>query len=322
MRRRANEPCFCGSGAKLKRCHLDRRALARPLVELGLVGPRREVPTSIIRPPYVDGGRMGPATVQIHDQASLARLRIACRIAAEVLLETAAAVAPGVSTDELDEIAHAAYIARGAYPSTLGYKGFPKSVCTSVNEVICHGIPDSRALRDGDVVNIDVTAYAEGMHGDTSATIVVGQGHPTVLQLVDTTRRATLEGIRAIAPGRPLRAVAEAIVPFVDQYGYDIIAEYGGHGIGSVFHAAPHVNHTIEPRDRALFQVGMSLTVEPMLTSGEATFHQAPDGWTEFADDGLPSAQFEHTVIVTDCGVEILTVTADGRTAVGTLDER
>ncbi len=322
MRLKVNEPCFCGSGAKLKRCHLDRRRLARAPVTIGAVSPRRSVPESIVRPPYVNGGRIGAAAAQIHDPESLGRLRVACQIAAEVLLETAAAVAPGVTTDHLDAVAHAAYVARGAYPSTLGYRGFPKSICTSVNEVICHGIPDDRPLQSGDIVNVDVTAYWSGMHGDTSATVLVGDVDASTAQLVETTRLATLAGIAAVAPGRPVRAIAEAIVPFVDQYGYDIIAEYGGHGIGAVFHASPHINHTIEPRDRALLKPWMSITIEPMLTSGVATFHQGPDGWTEFADDGLPSAQFEHTVVVTDTGVEILTIAHDGRSVVGSLPVR
>ena len=293
--------------------------LERTPVIIGAVSPRRAVPDSIVRPPYVSGGRIGPGAAQIHDPESLAALREACRIAAEVLIEAAAAVAPGVTTDHIDAVAHAAYIARGAYPSTLGYRGFPKSICTSVNEVICHGIPDDRPLQAGDIVNIDVTAYRSGMHGDTSATVLVGDVEASTAKLVETTRLATLMGIAAIAPGRPLRAIAEAIVPYVDQFGYDIITEYGGHGIGRVFHASPHVNHTIEPRDRALLKPWMSITVEPMITSGVPTFHQGHDGWTEFADDGLPSAQFEHTVVVTDSGVEILTLTSDGRSLVGTL---
>ncbi len=319
MRLRVNEPCFCGSGAKLKRCHLDRRRLVRAPVTIGLVSPRRAVPDSVARPSYVDGGRIGPSTAQIQDAESLVRLREACQVAADVLLETAAAVAPGVTTDQLDSVAHAAYLSRRAYPSTLGYRGFPKSICTSVNEVICHGIPDDRPLQAGDIVNIDVTAFKNGMHGDTSATVLVGDVDASTAQLVETARLATLAGIAAIAPGRPVRAIAEAIVPYVDAFGYDIIAEYGGHGIGRVFHGSPHVNHTIEPRDRALLKPWMSLTVEPMLTSGVPTFHQGHDGWTEFADDGLPSAQFEHTIVVTESGVEILTVTADGRSLVGTL---
>ncbi|MCB0994485.1 MAG: type I methionyl aminopeptidase [Acidimicrobiales bacterium] len=315
-RQRSNDPCWCGSEVKYKRCHGERAALARSTVSLGQVSPPRDVPAHIARPPYLRGERTSGAGPQVQDAASLERLRHACRIAAEVLLEAGAAVEPGVTTDELDAIAHAAYVRQGAYPSTLGYKGFPKSVCTSVNGVICHGIPDDRPLAPGDIVNVDVTAYAEGMHGDTSATFVVGDVDRAVLALVETTREATLRGIRSIAPGRLLSAIGDAIEPFAASRGFGVVREYGGHGIGEVFHAAPHVDHVRTARREFVFVPGMSLTVEPMLTSGRPEFAQAADGWTEAVLDAMPSAQFEHTVVVTDVGVEILTVTADGASAV------
>jgi methionyl aminopeptidase len=180
-----------------------------------VIGPIRAVDASITRPPYVGTGRRSPpSSRQIIAGDALVRLRNACRVAAEVLVEAGAAVAPGVTTDELDAIAHAAYVARGAYPSTLGYGTYTKSVCTSVNEIVCHGIPDDRPLRDGDIVNIDVTAYIDGMHGDTSATFAVGGfdalDEPT-RALVETTREATLAGIAAVAPGRPLRDIGRAV---------------------------------------------------------------------------------------------------------------
>ncbi|MDH4143999.1 MAG: type I methionyl aminopeptidase [Acidimicrobiia bacterium] len=319
-RLRTSAPCWCGSGQKFKRCHGARRALARPPVRLGNVGPRREVPAHIVRPDYLPSGDPPPRPgFQIQTHESLERLRVASQVAAEVLIVTGAAVAPGVTTDELDEIAHLAYIERGAYPSTLGYRGFPKSICTSVNGVICHGIPDDRPLQTGDIVNVDVTAYIEGMHGDTSATFAVGRLDEPTATLIETTRLATLRGIAAIAPGRPFRGIAEAIEPFVESRGFGIVREYGGHGIGAVFHAAPHVNHSISPGDDETFVEGMTLTVEPMLTSGGSSFTQAADGWTEHIDDGLASAQFEHTVVVTATGVEILTLDANGDSPVGTL---
>ena len=316
MRFRSNDACWCGSGAKLKRCHLERRALVRPSVHIGTVGPWREVPAQVVRPPYVIDGMVHPdSRPQILTGERLERMRHAGRVGAEVLAETVAAAGPGVTTDQLDAVAHAAYVARGAYPSTLGYHDFPKSICTSVNEVVCHGIPDDRPLQDGDIVNIDVTAYFDGMHGDTSATVAIGTVTPQAAALIEVTRVATLAGIAAIAPGRPLQAIAEAVVQVADAHGYGIVAEYGGHGIGEVFHAGPHVNHTIVPRDQTVLVPGMTITVEPMLTTGRPGFHQADDGWTEILDDGMQSAQFEHTVVVTEDGVEILTVRADGSSA-------
>jgi len=308
---RSNSPCWCGAKTKYKRCHGDRRLLQRDRVEIGVVSPPREVPDHITRPDYVTTGAVGtPRTFQIQDDTSLPRLRHACRVAAEVLEETGRAVAPGVTTDEIDAVAHAAYLSRGAYPSDLHYNGFTKSVCTSVNGVICHGIPDDRPLEDGDIVNIDVTAYIDGMHGDTSATFLVGDVDEPTRALVETTREAMLVGIAAVRPGEPLKRIGEAIEPFARSRGFTVVRQYGGHGIGETFHAAPHINHHIDRSDDQPFLPGMSFTVEPMLLSGNTTFTQQPDGWTEHIDDAMPSAQFEHTVVVTDTGAEILTVIA------------
>ncbi len=287
---------------------------------VGRVLPVRSVPETIPRPDYVSRGRVGtPTGRQIQDQQSLERLRTACTVAAEVLSVTGEAVEPGVTTAELDAVAHAAYVERGAYPSTLGYKGFTKSICTSVNGVICHGIPDSRPLEEGDIVNIDVTAFVEGMHGDTSATFAVGRVNDATRALIETTREATLRGIAAVRPGEPLRRIGEAIEPFAASRGFGVIREYGGHGIGATFHADPHINHTVVPSDTARFEVGMSFTVEPMLTAGRPVYHQADDGWTEHTDDSMISAQFEHTVVVTSDGAEILTVTREGLSPAGIL---
>lgn len=318
----ANDRCWCGSGAKYKRCHGDARALSRPRVEIGAVSPMREVPAHIARPDYVAEGRVRTSrALQIHDADGLARMRHAGAVAAEVLTRTCAAVSPGVTTDELDAVAHAAYVELGAYPSTLGYNGFPKSICTSVNGVLCHGIPDDRPLAEGDIVNIDVTAFAGGVHGDTSATVGVGEVSPIVRDLIDTTREATLRGIAAIRPDEPLQLCAEAIEPFARSRGYSVIREYGGHGIGITFHATPHVSHHIDRTERTIVRRGMTFTVEPMLATGSTRFTTAPDGWTERMDDHLPTAQFEHTVLVTDHGVEILTLTGSGTSPAGTLQD-
>ena len=321
MRLKSNDPCWCGSGIKHKRCHGDGRVLDRKPVRPGTVSPPRSVPDRITRPDYVTTGTIAtPRSPQIQDAESLERLRRACAVGAEVLIRTGAQVAVGVTTEELDAFAHDVYVELGAYPSDLLYRGFTKSICTSVNGVICHGIPDDRPLEDGDIVNIDVTAYIDGMHGDTSATFHAGTAVGALAGLVDTTREATLRGIAAIRPDEPLQRIAEAIEPFAESRGYSVIREYGGHGIGATFHADPHVSHHIDRHDDVIVVPGMTFTVEPMLTSGRPTFHQAADGWTEHADDNRASAQFEHTVLVTDTGAEILTVTSDGHTAAGTLD--
>ncbi|MPY92551.1 MAG: type I methionyl aminopeptidase [Acidimicrobiia bacterium] len=286
----------------------------------GIVSPPRPVPEGIARPPYVGRpGPSGPAGVQRHRGSDLERLRHAGAVAAEVLASAGAAVAPGVTTDELDGVAHDTYVRLGAYPSTLGYKGYPKSICTSVNEVVCHGIPDDRPLVAGDIVNVDVTAYVDGVHGDTSATFTVGEVDPPTAGLVELTRVATLLGIAAVGPGEHLSAIAEAIEPFAVDHGLEVVRDWGGHGIGAVFHAAPHVNHGIERGRTIRLEPGVTFTVEPMLTAGTSRHHLWADDWTVVTDDLLPSAQFEHTVIVTEDGVEILTLTPEGRSAVGDL---
>ncbi|MCU1360046.1 MAG: map, partial [Ilumatobacteraceae bacterium] len=289
----------------------------RAPVHRGRVEPPRAVPAGIARPPYVASGRVvRQPGFEILRGADLTAMRAACRVAAEVLIDAGRAVAPGVTTAELDEVAHTAYISRGAYPSTLGYQGFTKSVCTSVNEVVCHGIPDSRPLVEGDIVNIDVTAYLEGFHGDTSATFCVGEVDSAMRALIDATRDATLAGIRAVRRGGELRAIGRAVESVAIPRGYGIVSKYGGHGIGRVFHADPHVHHTDVRQATTRFEPGMCFTVEPMLTAGSSRLEQWSDGWTEVTSDGLPSAQFEHTVVVTEIGFEILTVTADGTSAV------
>jgi methionyl aminopeptidase len=276
----------------------------------------RAVPSSIERPQYVGDLVRSLRRSQIFDTTGLERMRVAGRIAAEVLLATGRAVRPGVTTDDLDGIAHDTYISLGAYPSTLGYGTYTKSICTSVNEVVCHGIPDDRPLQPGDIVNVDVTAYVDGVHGDTSATFAVGELDDPTEALVRTTCEATLHGISAAGPGRELRVIGRAIETYALARGYGVVRDYGGHGIGEVFHADPHIHH-VEVRDDTMQLVpGMCFTVEPMLTAGTHRHEDWADGWTVVTEDRLPSAQFEHTVAVTDDGVEILTVTAGGDTAV------
>jgi methionyl aminopeptidase len=315
----ANDPCWCGSGQKYKKCHRDRdahpdgAAAGRPpsqraAVHAGVVSPRRSVPAHIPRPNYALTGRPRPAPRVGDPVERMERIRRACQAAAEVLAEGGRAVRPGVTTDEIDRIVHEAYIARGGYPSTLNYHGFPKSLCTSVNEVILHGIPDSRPLEDGDIVNLDVTIYLGGMHGDCSATFLVGTVDDASRRLVRVTRECLELGISTVRPGRPLSEIGRAIERHASEHGYGVVRAFCGHGIGEDFHIEPQVLHYYEPRVRTVMEEGMVFTIEPMLTAGRPDHVVWPDGWTAATVDGGRAAQFEHTVVVTRDGAEILTV--------------
>jgi methionyl aminopeptidase len=235
------------------------------------------------------------------------RVRRAGLVAAEVLAVTGAAAAPGVTTDELDAIGHQAYLDRGAYPSTLNYHGYPKSICTSVNEVICHGIPDDRALQDGDIVNIDVTAFLDGVHGDCSAMFLVGDVDEESRRLVQVTRECRDLGISAVRPGRPVSDIGRAIEDHAHAHGYGVVRTFIGHGIGETFHTAPNIPHYFNPDATTVLEPGMIFTVEPMITVGTWREKMWDNGWTAVTADGRRTAQFEHTVLVTDDGVEILT---------------
>ena len=313
----ANEPCWCGSGRKFKKCHRDSDVepgavavqTSRPgAVRAGIVSPRRPVPPEIPRPNYAVSGRPRPSPRVADPVERLARIRRACRAAAEVLAEGARALRPGITTDEIDALVHAAYLARGGYPSTLNYHGFPKSLCTSVNEVILHGIPDSRPLERGDIVNLDVTIYLDGMHGDCSATFPVGEVDEASRRLLRVTRECLELGISAVKPGRPLSDVGRAIERHAAAHGYGVVRAFCGHGVGEDFHMDPQVLHYYDPRARTVVEEGMVFTIEPMLTAGKPDHVVWPDGWTASTVDGSRAAQFEHTIAVTRDGAEILTV--------------
>ena len=251
----------------------------------GVVSPRRPVPSSIERPEYVD--KPAPAqdnAPEVKDAETIAKMRVASRIAAQAMEAAAAVIAPGVTTDEIDRVGHEFLLDHGAYPSTLGYKGFPKSLCTSVNEVVCHGIPDSRPLEDGDIVNIDITAYIDGVHGDTDATYLCGDVDEESRLLVERTHEAMMRGIKAAMPGR--------------------------HGIGRMFHSGLIVPHyDAAPSYGTLIEPGMTFTIEPMLNLGGGhEWEMWDDGWTVVTKDRRRSAQFEHTILITDSGNEILTL--------------
>jgi methionyl aminopeptidase len=299
---RGNDDCWCGSGKKYKRCH------RLQLLRAGTVGPRRDVPADILRPDYVTTGEPVRATESMVKSSDvIARMRHACRIARDVLAETGAAVGPGVTTDELDRVSHEAHVARGVYPSPLGYRGFPKSVCTSVNEVICHGIPDDRPLADGDIVNVDVTVYVDGVHGDTNATFLVGRVDARSKRLVQVTRECLDHGIAAVRPGAPVSDIGRAIEHHAHTNGFFVVRTFVGHGIGEVFHGPPQVPHYHEPSARTVLEPGMTFTIEPMITMGSIDPVIWDDGWTAVTADGSRTAQFEHTVLVTETGVDVLT---------------
>ncbi len=305
-----NQPCWCGSGQKYKKCHRDRDEAAKGArrVQPGRISPPREVPPEIPRPDYAATGKPGPgAPVDPDPVRRLARMRRACRAAAEVLAESARALRPGVTTDDIDAVCHAAYLARGGYPSTLNYRGFPKSLCTSVNEVVLHGIPDDRPLLGGDIVNLDVTIYLDGLHGDCSATFPVGEIDDASRRLIRVTGEAMLLGIEAVKPGRTTRAIGRAIEAHATRHGYGVVRSFCGHGVGEQFHGDPPITHFDDPRATAVMEEGMLFTIEPMLTEGTREVRGWPDGWTVVTADGKRSAQFEHTIVVTRDGAEILT---------------
>jgi methionyl aminopeptidase len=280
-----------------------------PTVTAGRLSPNRAVPASIPAPEYV--GRPGPARFsgsEVKDADTIDRMRVAGRIAAQALREVGGQVAPGITTDELDRLGHEFLVGHGAYPSTLGYKGFPKSLCTSVNEVVCHGIPDSTRLRDGDIVNVDITAYVDGVHGDTDATFLVGEVSEEDRLLVERTEEALRRAIAAVRPGRPVNVIGRVIESYARRFGYGVVREFTGHGIGTAFHSGLVIPHYDDPRADRIIEEGMTFTIEPMLNLGTPQWRMWDDGWTVVTADGRRSAQFEHTILVTSGAPEILTL--------------
>lgn len=282
----------------------------------GRISPSRTVPQRIARPEYV--GRAGPRSYtgdNIYTAEQVERIRESGRVAAQAVEVVGSAIRPGVTTQELDDVAFDFLVSRDAYPSTLGYRGYPKSVCTSLNEVVCHGIPDDTVLEPGDIVNIDITAYKNGMHGDLNATFIVGDAAPEVVDLVERTREALARGIRAVAPGREVNVIGRAIQSYARRFGYGVIRDFTGHGVGEVFHSGlviPHYDSA--PAFADVMKVGMVFTIEPMLTLGTPehpgghAWTQWDDGWTVTTADGARTAQFEHTIVVTERGADILTL--------------
>jgi len=282
--------------------------VAAPVVP-GTLSLPRTVPASIARPEYV--GKRGPTLSggsYVQTAETIERMRIAGRIAGQALAEVGRHVAPGVTTDELDRVGHEFLLDHHAYPSTLGYKGFPKSLCTSVNEVICHGIPDDTVLQDGDIVNVDITAFIGGVHGDTDATFFVGDVDDESRLLVERTEEALGRAIRAVLPGRPLNVVGRVIESYAKRFGYGVVRDFTGHGIGSDFHSGLVVPHYDMPELDLVMVPGMTFTIEPMLTIGAIDWTMWDDKWTVVTADRRRTAQFEHTLVVTDSGAEVLTL--------------
>ncbi|WP_372593865.1 type I methionyl aminopeptidase [Actinotalea sp.] len=281
----------------------------------GTVSPVRTVPPHVERPEYVGKDRELPFTgSEVKDADTLERIRVASRIAAQALEEVGRHVVPGVTTDELDRIGHEFLCDHGAYPSTLRYQPHPrqvpflKSLCTSINEVICHGVPDSTVVADGDIVNIDVTAYLNGVHGDTNATFLAGDVDEESRLLVERTKEAMMRGISAVAPGRQINVIGRVIEKYAHRFGYGVVTDFTGHGVGESFHSGLVVPHYDSPFHTTQIEQGMVFTIEPMINLGTPDWEQWDDGWTVVTADRKRSAQFEHTLVVTETGAEILTL--------------
>jgi methionyl aminopeptidase len=268
----------------------------------------REVPAQIPRPEYVGKREPKRSNTTVQTTETIERMRLAGRLAAQAVVLAGEHCKPGVTTDDIDEVVHEFLCDHGAYPSTLGYKGFPKSCCTSLNEVICHGIPDSTVIQDGDIVNVDVTAFLNGVHGDTNQTFCVGDVSAETSLLVERTREATMRGVKAVAPGRPLNVIGRVIEAYAKRFGYGVVRDFGGHGIGESFHSGLFVPHYDNPGLSVIMEPGMTFTIEPMITLGTYKHDMWADGWTVVTKDGKWTAQFEHMIVVTDTGYEILTL--------------
>ncbi|XP_044491724.1 methionine aminopeptidase 1A-like isoform X2 [Mangifera indica] len=298
-----------GQGRTPQLPHFDWTGALRPYPISGM----RSVPAHIDLPDWaVDGiPKIEPNSdlqhvVEVKSLDQIERMRETCRIAREVLDAAAQAIRPGVTTDEIDRVVHEATIAAGAYPSPLNYHFFPKSCCTSVNEVICHGIPDARKLEDGDIVNIDVTVYYKGVHGDLNETYFVGNVDELSRQLVQCTYECLEKAISIVKPGVRFREIGEVINRHAVMSGFSV-KSYCGHGIGELFHCAPNIPHYSRNKAVGVMKAGQTFTIEPMINAGVWRDRMWPDGWTAVTADGKCSAQFEHTLLVTETGVEVLT---------------
>uniref|UniRef100_A0A5S6R6A4 Methionine aminopeptidase n=1 Tax=Trichuris muris TaxID=70415 RepID=A0A5S6R6A4_TRIMR len=326
-----SQPCFKSFWNVHKKKHKPREAetLYPNFSYSGSLRPhqqssRRTVPDSIERPDYVCHPRgisllemstKQSSVIQVLNDEEIEAMRVSCKLAREVMDEAAAQISVGMTTDEIDRIVHEASVERDCYPSPLGYHMFPKSCCTSVNEVICHGIPDLRPLADGDIVNLDITLYHRGFHGDLNETFFVGNVSDSAKQLVRVTYECLTESIKIVKPGTKYREIGGVIEKYARSHGFSVVRSYCGHGINRLFHTVPTVPHYSKNKAVGVMKAGHTFTIEPMINQG--TYHEIhwPDKWTATTADGKLSAQFEQTLLVTDTGCDILTArpTHDGK---------
>jgi methionyl aminopeptidase len=315
---KANESCWCGSEKKYKKCHQDddvdffrreRASLETSKIRPGHISAMRQVPAHIPRPDYALTGKPSRGDGNnVRSAEELLRMRVACQAAAKLLRLASEQLRPGMTTDDIDIFVHEKTIEMGGYPSTLNYHGFRKSLCTSVNEVICHGIPDDRKLLMGDIVNLDVTIFLNGMHGDCNGTFGLGALDAESQSLIEHTRECLMRGIAAVKPGRPISDIGRAIEVHAAAHSLGVVRSYCGHGIGPTFHTNLQIPHYFDAKANTKMEPGMTFTIEPMITLGNPEESHWDDGWTAVTKDLRRTAQFEHTILVTDAGVEILTL--------------
>ncbi|KAB0402410.1 hypothetical protein E2I00_001711 [Balaenoptera physalus] len=284
------------------------REISHSIVLPAAVSSAHPVPKHIKKPDYVTTGIVPDwgDSIEVKNEDQIQGLRQACQLARHVLLLAGKSLKVDMTTEEIDALVHQEIISHDAYPSPLGYGGFPKSVCTSVNNVLCHGIPDSRPLQDGDIINIDVTVYYNGYHGDTSETFLVGNVDECGKKLVEIARRCRDEAIAACRAGAPFSVIGNTISQITHQNGLQVCPHFVGHGIGSYFHGHPEIWHHANDSDLRM-EEGMAFTVEPIITEGSPEFKVLEDAWTVVSSDNQRSAQFEHTVLITSGGAQILT---------------
>ncbi|KAG7719921.1 hypothetical protein KL949_001500 [Ogataea haglerorum] len=281
------------------------------------LSPPRGIPDKIQKPDYAQNGKpiseiKNDKTNQIRvlNEDEIRQMRIVNQLGREVLDAAAAHIRPGITTDEIDRIVHEETLKRRAYPSPYNYYNYPKSVCTSVNEVICHGIPDKRPLEDGDIVNLDISLYKNGFHADLNETYYVGEKartNPELVNLVETTRECLDKAIALVKPGLPFRQIGNVIEEHATKHGLSVVRTYCGHGINTLFHCQPDVLHYAKNKAVGTCKKGITFTIEPMINMGTYRDIMWPDNWTAATADGKPSAQFEHTLLVTEDGAEVLT---------------